>query len=229
MNKNPRQILEELNHKFNENFKEWGSLHDHNLERSLAGLHSIAAIGEALETRKISRHHDICCKIFDEIFSDGVSSIYLASNAIDKPACIVLRRVLELGVASIYLWDMPHMAFSWNQHDHNLSFNEMLKHLNSPGYISFVNIENNVHIESELIPSTRANAIYGDLSNIVHGKMATFETSMPERFTFVNSDWDQFVKLIDEVVALLVKALLLRFDIADVVFRKVPNAKREFS
>ena len=229
MNKDPRQVLVELNQKFNTNFNEWNSLNNHNLSKSFVGLQCIATIGEVLEHRKTSKHHNICCKIYDEIFSDGVSAIYLATNAMDKPAGIVLRRVLELGLAAIYLWDMPHMAFLWNFYDQDLSFTEMLKHLNSKGYISYVKNENKVKIDKELIPASEVQDIYGSLSDIVHGKITTFETSIPERFKFVEEDWNHFVTIIDKVVTILVKAFLLRFDISENVFGKVPQAKREFS
>ena len=229
MNKDPRQVLIELNRKFNGNFAEWESLTDHKLEKSFVGLHCIAAVGEVLENYKASKHHDICCKIFDEIFSDGVASIYLASNAMDKPACIVLRRVLELGLAAIYLWDMPHIAISWKQHGQDLSFTEMLKHINSKGYVSYIASENDIEIDNEIIPTHKAQEIYGSLSDIVHGKIATFETSLPERFKFVQDDWKQFVMILDAVVEMLVSAFLVRFNIASDVFGKVPQAKKEFS
>jgi hypothetical protein len=229
MNKEPRQVMIELNEKFNGNFNEWKSLSDPKLENSFIGLNCIAAIGEILNDRKSSKHHEICCKIYDEIFSDGVSSIYLASNAMDKPANIVLRRIIELGLAAIYLWDMPHMAFSWNHHDQNLSFTEMLNHVNSKGYISYINTENQNNIESELISSSRAQKIYGTLSDIVHGKITTFESLTPERFKFVENEWYQFITLVEEVIGMLVKAFLRRFDIAQEVFNKVPQAKKEFN
>jgi len=229
MNKDPRQVLVELNDKFNGNFSEWNSSHDRGLDTAFVGLQCIAAVGEALHDRRTSKQHDICCKIYDEIFSDGVSAIYLATNAIDKPAGIVLRRVLELGVAAIYLWDMPHMAFSWNQHDQDLSFAEMLKHINSKGYIAYVSKENDITIDCDIIPSLKAKELYGSLSDIVHGKIKTFETSMPERFSFVEADWENFLTNIEAVVGILVNAFILRFNIANVVFEKVPRAKGEFS
>ncbi|MCG5502212.1 hypothetical protein [Ectothiorhodospira lacustris] len=229
MNKDPRQVLIELNQKFNGNFAEWKSLTDHKLEKSFVGLHCIAAVGEILEDHKASKHHDICCKIYDEIFSDGVASIYLASNAMNKPACIVLRRVLELGLAAIYLWDMPHMAFSWKQHDQNPSFTEMLKHINSKGYASYIANENNMDVDGDMVPMNKAQEIYGTLSDIAHGKITTFETSMPERFKFAQDDWKQFVAILDAVVEMLVSAFLVRFNIASDVFGKVPQAKKEFN
>lgn len=228
MNKKPNEIMIELNKKFNSNFQECTAIDNSKLDKSFNGLHCIAAVGEILSTRKGSKHHEICCKVYDEIFSDGVSSIYLAANAMDKPANIVLRRILELGLAAIYLWDMPHMAFSWNHYDQNLSFSEMLNHINSKGYISYVNNENQTKIENEIIPSNRAQKIYGMLSDIVHGKITTFESSMPDRFKFVKEEWGQFIELVDEVITILINAFILRFNIADEVFIKVPQAKMEF-
>jgi len=229
MNKSSKDILIELNLKFNKNFEDWQLLNEHNLERSFVSLQCIAAIGEVLQDSKTAAHHDICCKIYDEIFSDGVTSIYLAANAIDKPAYIVLRRVLELGVAAVYLWDMPHMAFSWNHHDHDLSFTEMLTHINSKGYISYVNKELNTHIGGEIIPLRKAQAIYGELSDIVHGKITTFETATPGHFEFIENDWRNFNDKINDVLKLLISALLLRFSIKSEVFAKVPLAKWEFN
>lgn len=219
----------DLNQKFNGNFSEWQSLEDPRLDKSFIGLRCIAAIGEILSDRKSSKHHEICCKIYDEIFSDGVSSIYLASNAMDKPANIVLRRILELGLAALYLWDMPHMAFSWNHHDQDLRFTDMVNHVNSKGYISYINNENHTNIESELIPSSKAQKIYGDLSDIVHGKITTFESSIPERFKFVETEWNQFVTLADEVIDMLVRAFIRRFDISKELYKKVPQAKKGFN
>lgn len=226
MNKDPRQVMIELNEKFVENFRQWSLMSAHNLENTFIGLHAIALVGEILNVQKHSKHHEICCKIYDEIFSDGVASIYLASNAMDKPANIVLRRVLELGLAALYLWDMPHVAFSWDKHDQDLSFSEMLNHINSKGYISYINTENNSEIECEIIPSSRAQRIYGTLSDIVHGKIATFESSMDDRFKFVESDWSQFITLIEEVSVMLLKAYLSRFNIENEVFERLPQAKK---
>ena len=229
MNKDPLQVLIDLNEKFSGNFAEWQKNPDHKLDKSFSGLHCIAAVGDILNKKKTSKHHETCCKIYDEIFSDGVSSIYLAANAMDKPARIVLRRVLELGLAAIYLWDMPHMAFSWEKYDKNLSFTEMLSHVNSDGYIAYVENENNVSLDAEIVPIRQTQGIYGSLSDIVHGKITTFETSVPERFKYVEDDWNEFVTMLDEVVDILVSAYLKRFNIAKEVFGKIPQAKKEFS
>ncbi|MDA3811039.1 MAG: hypothetical protein PF518_12020 [Spirochaetaceae bacterium] len=228
MNKKPKDILVELNIKFNQNFIHWSSIENFNLEKSFIGLQCVAAVGEILGQQKISEHHDICCKIFDEIFSDGVSAIYLATNAMNKPAQTVLRRVLELGIAALYLWDMPHMAYSWNDYDHDLSFSEMLKHVNSKGYLAFISKENSEEIKTEIISTAVCQNIYGKLSDVVHGKIKTFESSMPDRFIFVQNEWNDFTTLFETVISVLIKAYLTRFKISDEVFTVVPRGKKEF-
>jgi len=229
MNKAPKMIMAELHDKFVSNFIGWQKIDNDRLERVFISLQCVAATGEILRKSNNSKHHDICCKIYDEIFSDGVSSIYLASIAMDKPANSVLRRILELGVAALYLWDMPHMAHSWNSHDQDLSFSEMLNHINSKGYIEYLNSLTSDFSHDELLPSNRFQKIYGDLSDVVHGKITTFESSMPDRFKFIESEWLIFIDLIEEVIVSLVKAFIIRHDILSEVSTHVPQAKKELN
>lgn len=221
--------MAELHGKFVDNFIEWGKIDDDRLERVFISLQCVAAIGEILNEKNNLIHSDICCKIYDEIFSDGVSAIYLASIAMDKPANSVLRRILELGVAALYLWDMPHIAHSWNSHDQYLSFSEMLNHLNSKGYIAYLNNLNSNFLDNELLPSKRFQKLYGDLSDVVHGKITTFESFMPDRFKFIESEWHIFIDLIEEVVGSLVKAFIIRHDVLSEISIHVPQAKKELN
>lgn len=224
MNKQPDDVMKDLNEKFNGNFNEWRSISEKNIDITFIGLRSVAAVGEILADRVTSMHHDICRKIYDEIFSDGTCAVYLAANAMDKPANIVLRRVLELGVAAIYLWDMPHKAFSWGLPSQDLSFTEMVNHINSKGYLSYVINENKYGSVLEILPSSRVQEIYGKLSDVVHGKITTFESSMPNRFVFDKDKWDNFIVLVNEVVRILVSAYVLRFNISAAILNKVPQA-----
>jgi hypothetical protein len=229
MNKVPKEIMFELHEKFIDNFVEWKKIDNDRLERVFISLQCVAATGEILSKRSSSKHHDICCKIFDEIFSDGISAIYLASISMDKPAKTVLRKMLDLGVAALYLWDMPHIAHSWNNHDQDLSFSEMLNHISSKGYIAYINSVNSDFVDNELLPSKRLQKIYGDLSDIVHGKITTFESSMPDRFKFVESEWHSFIDLIEEVVGILFKAFYIRHDISSEISTYVPQAIKELN
>jgi hypothetical protein len=228
MNKNPKDIIIELDQKFRMNFECWTALSDSKLDKVFVGLRCIGAIGELLEPHKSAKHHDICCKLYDEIFSDGVSAIYLASIAMDKPANIVLRRIIELGVAAVYLWDMPHVAYSWNSNECDLSFSEMLKHVNSEGYRTFISNENSTSIDTEIFDSSSCQKIYGSLSDIVHGKITTFESSLPDRFVFSNDDWHSFIDLLEDVLDILIKAYLMRYLISNDLFSRIPQAKSEY-
>lgn len=229
MNKAPKDIMIELHKKFDNNFSEWMNLEDARLEKTFIYLQCIASTGDILRKSCLSKHHDICCRIYDEIFSDGVSALYLASNAMDKPANAILRRILELGVAALYLWDMPHMAHSWNSYDQDLSFSEMLNHINSEGYIAYINSENSSYVDKQLLPSKKLQQIYGNLSDVVHGKITTFESSMPDRFKFVMDEWIIFISLIEEVLEILVKGFSARYDIKEQLIDCVPRAKRELN
>lgn len=227
MNKSPKVIMTDLHKKFDDNFTEWDTVEHSELERTFIFLKGIAAVGELLRKNNTSKHHEICCEIYDEIFSDGATALYLASISMDKPARIVLRRILELGVAALYLWDMPHMAHSWNSYDHDLSFTEMLNHINSEGYSAYVNFENSKSIEEDLIPGKRIQKIYGDLSDIVHGKIATFESSTPDRFKFVEHDWLEFVNSIEEILETLLKSFITRYDFKSEILSHVPQINKE--
>ena len=141
MNKKPEEILKELKVKFEHNFVEWSKLDHKELSKIFLYARSISTIGQILKAHTSTKHQIRCCKIFDEIFSDIISATYLASCAIDKPANIVLRRVIELGIASIYLWDMPHIMYSWEFNEKDLNFAEMVKHINSDGYKRYVSEE----------------------------------------------------------------------------------------
>lgn len=164
-------------------------------------------------------------KSFDEVFSDIVSATYLASCAIDKPANIVLRRVIELGVAIIYLWDMPHISYSWEYNDYDLSFSEMITHLNSNGYKLFIEDETGNKFEGELINSAKLKKYYGELSDIVHGKINSFESNLPNRFTFCEKDWSTFLEIINEILHELLKAYLKKFSVRQELDKRIPAIK----
>lgn len=229
MNKSAKETMVELHQKFDDNFNEWTGLQNSRLEKTFICLRCVTAIGDILKKNNTSRHHEICCTIYDEIFSDGVSALYLASNTMYKPANIILRRILELGVAALYLWDMPHMAHLWKSHDQDLSFSEMLNHINSTGYIAYLNCENSLSVDKELLPSKKIQKIYGNLSDVVHGKITTFESSLPDRFKFVEQQWVTFISLIEDILETLIKGFSIRYEIKNEITNCIPQASKELN
>jgi hypothetical protein len=172
-----------------------------------------AQVGRILsESRGLtSTQKEITC-IFNEIFGDLVCSLYFAGCALDRPVQMVLRRVLELGVGTVYLWDLPHAFWGWKRHDQDLNFKQMLEHLGSDAYRSYVSSANPRFCGSQLLDQTEARNLYRDLSNAIHGKLSTFESLLPDRFTHTAPDWRDHLALVDKVENLLLSLWKNRFD-----------------
>ncbi|WP_455814106.1 hypothetical protein [Pseudomonas graminis] len=210
MNKSPEEIIIKLKEKFDHNFSKWQEVENKELDKLIVSIFTLDSIGVLMSKRKLSVHHDICLKIFDEIIADTSSCIYLSACAIDKPASIVLRRVLELGVASVYLWDMPHAAYGWQEHDQDLSYTDMLKHISSESYVTYIQKQNNITTSPKIIDYKVCQKTYGDLSDIVHGKINSFETELTNRFTHDEEDWKRFINLAECVLSIIINANISR-------------------
>jgi hypothetical protein len=171
-------------------------------------------VGNILHTKCAeSQTQKAVSAIYDEVFADCVCSVYLAGQGLDKPAQLVLRRVLELGLAAIYLWDQPHLFWGWKDYDQDLSFTEITEHLSSQRYLRFVESENPGYRPSQLIDVTLARSQYRDLSNTVHGKVTTFESSLVDRFRHSESDWNAHLSRVEKIQDLLLDAAKNRFSV----------------
>ena len=154
---------------------------------------------------------EVAC-VYDEVFADCICSIYLAALGLDKPAQLVLRRVLELGVAAVYLWDVPHVYWGWKEHDKDLSFTEMTDQLGSPAYATYIASMNPPGPSAApVFDVTFARNEYRALSNAVHGKIATFETSISDRFHHTDADWAAHLLRIEAIQNLLLQLSSARF------------------
>jgi hypothetical protein len=162
---------------------------------------------------QLTESHKALICIFDEIFADTVTSIYLAACALDKPAQMMLRRSLELGVASVYLWDLPHLFWAWKTHDEDLNFNQMIEHLTTPGLKTMIKRENlNYKGNRELLNVSEVKALYRTLSNVIHGKISTFESVLADRFEHTERDWEKHLANVLEVEKLLIELWCSRFE-----------------
>lgn len=117
----------------------------------------------------------------------------------ENPAKIQLRRVLELGIAIVFLWDMPHVFWGWKSHDNDLNFNDMLEHFSKEGYKSYIKSINKDYNYDEIVKFKDARRLYRILSNTVHGKITTFESNLPKRYSHQVEDWRSFLQLAEEV------------------------------
>jgi hypothetical protein len=146
-------------------------------------------VGAVLQGCALTKTQQEIAKLPDEIFADLVCAMYLASCGLDVPARMLLRRSLEVGVASLFLWDQPQTFWAWKEHDEDLSFKEMLERISSPKYQTFVKNENSCYDGGEIINQSSCNAHYRKFSNVMHGKISSFESLNPERFKHSPADW----------------------------------------
>jgi len=206
-------VFKELHSRFSENLQLAFQASNETLCTVELKARALDVIGRILsQTKTITPTQTEILLIFNELFADVISSLYLAACALDKPAQIVLRRVLELGVAIVYLWDLPHKFWGWKNHDQDLNFSEMIDHLNSPQYISFVKSINSAFNGSAILKAPDAKSIYGSLSDTVHGKISTFESVLPNRFKYTDEDWQTSLSLVHAVEDILLQLFQNRFE-----------------
>lgn len=200
----PTAVFLRLNEKFAANFTTQMASPSADLSKIELFARGVSAIGV------IQQGNPACTAtqkeistIFDEIFADLTTSVYLAACALDKPAQMVLRRALELGVAIAFLWEQPQTFWGWKQCDQDLVFTDMLEQLRSESVRSFFAALNPAILDNPLFDFSEARALYRALSNTVHGKIAQFESQLQNRFSASESDWRSHLSQVGRVEALL--------------------------
>ena len=212
MPENKNEVWQALNAKFSSNLTIALSQESELCSRAELQARAIPVVATILSKNlQASNWQRDALVMFDEVFADVICSIYLAASGLDKPAQMLLRRALEVGVATVYLWDLPHIFWGWKNDDKDLNFNEMLVHLGSSGYDSFVKSENPSCSGSGLLDAPRARELYRKLSNIVHGKMTDFESVLPDRFQHSPIDWKTHLEQVCEVEGILIRIWQNRF------------------
>ncbi len=205
-------VWAELNRKFTSNLSTAPTQESSLVSKAEIQARAIPIVGRILgEDRNLEEwRRDALC-MFDEIFADITCAIYLGACGLDKPAHAILRRALEVGVATTYVWDLPHVFLAWKHHDKDLNFNDMLDHLGNPGFISLVKIQNPAFVKGALIEAAFARSLYRSLSNIVHGKMASLESVLPDRFKHNRDDWRLHLERVCDVERVLLDLWNYRF------------------
>jgi hypothetical protein len=222
----PDIILQNLHDKFGVNLKTALSQNGSLLKEVELKARALQLANKALLSIATQEHHREMTQICDEIFSDTVISIYLAGCTLDKPAHAALRRALELGVAVIYLWDLPHEYWGWKMHGQDLSFSNMLTHLDRSDYRSMLS-KINPTTPTWTVATTEAKRLYRILSDTVHGKPSTLELTSPTRFEFASADWETHLTHTRDVENLLIASYCGRFpNITEELNKQLPQLQR---
>jgi hypothetical protein len=205
-------ILPQLSKKFADNMAKSLDAVASALEPVEVKARAIAIMGELVRAdQSLAPHQAKLGQAFDEVFADLILSSYLGACCLDNAACIVLRRALETGVAVAYLWDNPCVFYGWTTHDEDLSFRKMVEFLVSDSYKTLLLHENPLYKNEEVIDAGQAESLYRRFSNVTHGKWATFESALPNRFSHNASEWTAHLVHISEVQNILLNVWRLRF------------------
>lgn len=182
---------------------------------------AISEIGEILrENSQLPAAQKEIATLPDEIFADMVMSLYFGACALDSPAHSVLRRALELGIAVVYLWDLPHCFWGWKSHDIDLNFGDMVDHLAKPQYKSYVASLDSAYQLRDIFDYSEARKLYRMLSNTIHGKISTHAAQLPNRFQFDATSWHSHCELVSRVGGVVLDSFKSRF------FHSVPELLR---
>jgi hypothetical protein len=166
---------------------------------------------ELAKQPNLSSSQEHLAQIAEGIFADLVTSVYLASIGLAEAAQMVDRRALELGLAVVYLWDLPHTYWGWSKCDTDLSFGEMLDHLSGLSYRTYLKETINFGTSDQLVDSAAAKRIYRSASNTIHGKIRTQLDLATEGFNHSSSQWRAHIALTQEIADLLLSLWFRRF------------------
>ncbi|HEY1120891.1 MAG TPA: hypothetical protein VGE67_04805, partial [Haloferula sp.] len=93
------EIFRKLGTRFSSNFEAAIGTQLPEVSRVELKSRCLATVAEILKAdESASNTQKQIASIYDEVFADSVCSTFLAAQGLDKPAQLVLRRVLELGL-----------------------------------------------------------------------------------------------------------------------------------
>lgn len=208
----PTEILRKLNHKFSSNLESaiaspLATLS--NIEIKTQVLGEFGVFLQKVDSKTPTQSQ--LAMVAEEVFADVVSSMYLASIGLVMPAHMSMRRALELGVALVYLWDLPHVFWGWKECDKDLSFSEMLEYLESKSYRSFLANTINFPLDATLVDIRRLREIYRITSNTTHGKIATHKVLMGDGFSHSATEWSDCLDLLDGTTSAVIQLWFHRY------------------
>lgn len=184
----PRQTVKELLHSLHDKFGQnaetvgdeaWALLDRIDLNSRIISEIRTVLSSEFCENEGQSR---ICTELLEEVFSDFSLAMYLSTIGLIVQARMSVRRAFELGLATVYMWDLPHEYWGWRCGDEDLSFSAMVAHLNSGGYTEYLKHLRGAESAPPICDQAKFQNIYRELSNTVHGKNSGLPPLSPERF-----------------------------------------------
>lgn len=205
-------IFNKIHAKFSLNFQSAMRADDSLLKEVELKTRFIYNIGSELSNAQSTNTRREIIKIFDELFSDMTVCIYFSTCCIYNASYIIMRRVLELGIAILYFWDMPHKYWGWKtipSHESDLNFKENIEYLSSTQYAEYLKHE--FGIDNWVVDKVKFNAYYRAFSNTIHGKLDTFVTNTEKSFEHSDKEFFENIRQILKIQDLLLLLFARRF------------------
>jgi hypothetical protein len=187
------------------------------------------AAGELQRRHSADDKHKLqCTQLIEEIFADLSQAMYLLAIGLVVPARMLARRAFELGLAIVYMWDLPHEYWGWAKHDEDLSFSKMVNHLCSPRYLTLISSIQNKTPPDWPCTSVALQALYRRLSNTVHGKVEGLPPLSPERYSPNIKNVGEHLKLLAELQRTILDIWCARFnDLKEHLSKEFTKAMRK--
>ncbi|WP_156465772.1 hypothetical protein [Methylobacterium sp. Leaf106] len=176
-------LLKALHEKFGRNLRSLNTEVVEVLDNIDTDLRLLARLAEFLEIDINSGdlHRQGGASLLREAFSDLSQAMYLQCIGLVVPGRMSTRRAFELGIASVYIWDLPHAYWGWIKCDADFSFSEMIAHLSSEPYMELLRSQQGASAAAPL-SIKECQKLYRQLSNTVHGKHSDLPMLSPARF-----------------------------------------------
>jgi hypothetical protein len=173
------------------------------------------------------KHKLECAHLIQEIFADLSQAMYLLAIGLVVPARMLARRAFELGLAVVYMWDLPHEYWGWSTHNEDLSFTKMIEHLCSPRYLTFISDIQKKSPPDWPCSATTLQKCYRTLSNTVHGKSDGLPPLSPERYAPKLQNLGEHLRLVAEIQQTILNIWCARFgDLRQHLSKQFPKAMR---
>ncbi|MEC2344347.1 hypothetical protein P9H28_09620 [Paenibacillus barengoltzii] len=155
-------------------------------------------------------------ELWNELTSDVLASVYSASSGFYRHAILALRSVLELGCNTFYYLD------------HNIEYEMFIKYnTKADKYVSslvneyaffttkyistfFPDIDK-IQVEQDSI-SNYLKILYGDLSDIVHGRYNSLTKKQTLQIKYSKSEFKSYERYLDRVLSILCTMYVLRLN-----------------
>lgn len=208
-----KELLSALHTRFGQNIDEIEKYASSDLELIDLNSRVISEIREILVSGSCESESQkrICAELLDEVFSDFSLAMYLCSIGLIVPARMSARRAIELGLASVYMWDLPHEYWGWRHRNQDHSFSAMVAHLNTVGYLEYMTQLHEIESSTPICDQGKFQDLYRKLSDTVHGKNTELPPLSPERFTPAKNSISNHFRLIADAQAAIIELLFGRF------------------